>query len=303
VLETQENLPDYLANNKGRNKYYLLPFLLGLLGLLYSLQRKPKDFSVVFLLFIMTGLAIVVYLNQYPNQPRERDYAYAGSFYAFAIWIGLGVLAIIDTLRKVMPEKYGAILAGVLSMALVPGIMGRENWDDHDRSGRYTARDIAFNYLNSCEPNAILCTNGDNDTFPLWYAQEVEGIRTDVRVVNLMLFNTDWYIDQMKRKAYESDALPISLPRKKYLDGTNNQVYVIDKIKSPQDLKLVIDFVKDDNPATQLPIQGGKRIDFIPTKRLRLPVDSAKVVQNGTVYPQDKIVPYIDIAYTNPSRY
>lgn len=291
----QENLPDYLANNKARNKYYLLPFLLGLLGLLYSLQRKPKDFTVVLLLFIMTGLAIVVYLNQYPNQPRERDYAYAGSFYAYAIWIGLGVLAIIDSLKKVMPEKYGALLAGILSLVLVPGIMGRENWDDHDRSGRYTARDIAYNYLNSCEPNAILCTNGDNDTFPLWYAQEVEGIRTDVRVVNLMLFNTDWYIDQMKRKAYESDALPISLPKKKYLDGTNNQIYVIDKIKTRQDLKLVVDFVKDDNPATQVPIQGGKRIDFIPTKKLKLKVDSAKVVQNGTVSPDDKILPYIDI--------
>ena len=291
----QDNLPDYLANNKARNKYYMLPFLLGMLGLIYSFKRNPKDFSVVFLLFIMTGLAIVVYLNQYPNQPRERDYAYAGSFYAFAIWIGLGVLSLIELTKKVMPEKYGAILAGVLSLALIPGIMGKENWDDHDRSGRYTARDIAFNYLNSCEPNAILCTNGDNDTFPLWYAQEVEGIRTDVRVVNLMLFNTDWYIDQMKRKAYESEALPITIPRKKYLDGTNNQIYLIDKFKTPQDIKLVIDFVKDDNPATQVPIQGGKRIDFIPTKKLRLNVDSAKVVQNGTVKPDEKIVPYIDI--------
>ncbi|MCD6597109.1 MAG: DUF2723 domain-containing protein [Bacteroidales bacterium] len=291
----QENLPDYLANNKARNKYYMLPFLLGILGIIYSFKRKPKDFSVVLLLFIMTGLAIVVYLNQYPHQPRERDYAYAGSFYAFAIWIGLGVLSLIELSKKVMPEKYGAILAGVLSLALVPGIMGKENWNDHDRSGRYTARDIAFNYLNSCEPNAILCTNGDNDTFPLWYAQEVEGIRTDVRVVNLMLFNTDWYIDQMQKKAYKSEPLPITIPRKKYLDGTNNQIYLIDKFKTPQDIKLVIDFVKDDNPATQVPIQGGKRIDFIPTKKLRINVDSAKVVQNGTVYPDDKIVPYIDV--------
>ena len=299
-LGPQDNLPDYLKNNWGRNKYYMLPLLLGLIGLLFQLQRNPKDFSIVLLLFVLTGLAIVVYLNQYPNQPRERDYAYAGSFYAFAIWIGLGVLAIIDAIKRFIPEKYGAILAGVLSLALVPGIMGMENWDDHDRSGRYTARDIAFNYLNSCEPNSILATNGDNDTFPLWYAQEVEGIRTDIRVVNMMLFNTDWYIDQMKRKAYDSKGLPLSLPREKYIDGTNNMIYVIDKFKEPQDIKLVMDFVRDDNPRTQVQVQRGDYIDYIPTRKIKLKFDTT-IFQEMTPIkfkPTEQPVSFVDINLT-----
>ncbi len=281
-LGPQKDLPDYLANNKGRNKYYLLPFILGLLGLLFHVQKTPKDFWVVFLLFILTGLAIVVYLNQYPNQPRERDYAYVGSFYAFAIWVGLGVVTIVEGLKKFIPEKIGAPMTGILLLIFVPGIMGMENWDDHDRSGRYTARDIAYNYLNSCDPNSIIITNGDNDTFPLWYAQEVEGIRTDMRVVNTMLFNTDWYIDQMKKRAYDSDPLPLTMPREKYLDGTNNQIYVLDRVKGPQDLKMVMDFVADDNPATQLRIQNGDMIDYFPAKTLRLPFDSARFNDNSS---------------------
>ncbi len=296
-LGPEKDMPDYLKNNWGRNKYYMLPFLLGLIGLWFQLKKNPRDFSVVALLFILTGLAIVVYLNQYPNQPRERDYAYAGSFYAFAIWIGLGVLALIELLKRIMPEKYGAILAGVLSLVLVPGIMGMENWDDHDRSGRYTARDIAFNYLNSCEPNSILATNGDNDTFPLWYAQEVEGIRTDVRVVNMMLFNTDWYIDQMQRKAYDSKGLPLSMPREKYVDGTNNMIYVIDKFKEPQDIKLVMDFVRDDNPRTQVQVQRGDYIDYIPTTKIKLKFDTT-IFQEMTPInfkPTEQPVSYVDI--------
>lgn len=296
-LGSQDDLPDYLANNWARNKYYFLPLILGLLGLLFHLKKNSKDFSVVLLLFVLTGIAIVVYLNQYPNQPRERDYAYAGSFYAFAIWIGLGVLALIDFLKRFIPEKFGIIIAGVLSLALVPGIMGMENWDDHDRSGRYTARDIAFNYLNSCEPNAILATNGDNDTFPLWYAQEVEGIRTDVRVVNMMLFNTDWYIDQMKRKAYDSKGLPLSLPREKYIDGTNNMIYVVDKFKTPQDIKLVIDFVRDDNPRTQVQVQRGDYIDYIPASKIKLKFDTTIFNENTPISlkSNEQSVSYVDI--------
>ncbi|MEA1897110.1 MAG: DUF2723 domain-containing protein [Bacteroidota bacterium] len=282
-LGPQKDLPDYLANNKGRNKYYMLPFILGMLGLLFQVQKNPKDFWVVFLLFILTGLAIVVYLNQYPNQPRERDYAYVGSFYAFAIWIGLGMVTVVEGLKKIIPEKFGAPLAGVVLLALVPGIMGMENWDDHDRSGRYTARDIAFNYLNSCEPNSIIVTNGDNDTFPLWYAQEVEGIRTDVRVVNTMLFNTEWYIDQMKKKAYDSEALPLSMQREKYLDGVNGQVYILERVKGPQDLKMVLDFVADENPNTKLRVQNGEMIDYFPSRTLRLPFDSSKFTENTPI--------------------
>jgi len=271
-----------------------LPLLLGIAGLLFQVNRKPKDFWVVLLLFVMTGIAIVIYLNQYPNQPRERDYAYAGSFYAFSIWLGLGVLALIDAVNKFIPGKYSAFIMGGLCLA-VPILMGVENWDDHDRSGRYTARDIAYNYLNSCEPNAILCTNGDNDTFPLWYIQDVEGVRTDVRVVNMMLFNTEWYIDQMKQKAYESDPLPLTMPEEKYLDGTNNQVYIADRISEPQDLKLVMDFVRDENPATKLRLQDGRQIDYIPARHLLVPFDTSNYVEKtpliltGQVEPESNI--------------
>jgi hypothetical protein len=243
----------------------------------------------------MTGIAIVVYLNQYPNQPRERDYAYAASFYAFTIWIGLGVLALFELLRKLTGEKAGAITASLLTLA-VPVLMGAENFDDHDRSGRYLARDVAFNYLNSCAPQAILFTNGDNDTFPLWYAQEVEGMRTDVRVCNLMLLNTDWYIDQMKMEAYTSKPLPVSLPKKLYYDGVNNQVAVYERVKEPATAKEVINFINSDSDVSKLKLYG-EDIYYIPTRTIRIPVDSAKVIANGTVRPEDadKIVPYIDI--------
>ncbi len=294
----QDHLPPKYAVNKGHNVYYMLPFLLGLIGLFFHWSRHPKDFLVVLLLFFMTGIAIVIYLNQTPNQPRERDYAYVGSFYAYAIWIGLGVLGIFYFLRRYINEKVSALLAFLMTIG-VPALMGQQNWDDHDRSGRYTARDLAYDYLNTCEKDAILFTNGDNDTFPLWYIQEVEGVRTDVRVVNLMLFNTDWYIDQMKRKVYDSDPLPLTLPRKKYLDGINNQIYLIDtkKIKGYLDLKTAIDFIASDNPASKLPLQDGRMIDYLPTKRFSIPVDSATVVANGTVDPANagKIVPEIRI--------
>ena len=293
-----ENLPAKFAQNKGRNVYYMLPFLLGLIGLFFHWKRHPQDFLVVMMLFFMTGIAIVIYLNQTPNQPRERDYAYVGSFYAYSIWIGLGVLGLFYLLKRVLSEKISAIVAGLLTLG-VPALMGQQNWDDHDRSGRYTARDLAYDYLNTCEKDAILFTNGDNDTFPLWYIQEVEGVRTDVRVVNLMLFNTDWYIDQMKRKVYGSDPLPLTLDRKKYLDGTNNQIYLVDnkKVKGYLNLRTAIDFLASDNPASKLQLQDGRSIDFLPAKKFSIPVDSATVVSNGTVAPAlaGKIVPQVQI--------
>lgn len=291
-----DKYPSSLSSNKAMNKYYMLPFLLGLIGLFYHYRTDNKNFWVVTLLFVLTGLAIVVYLNQYPFQPRERDYAYAGSFYAFTIWIGLGVLTFYDALKRFAKPVGGATLATVGWLVLVPGIMASENWDDHDRSDRYTARDFAYNYLNSCDPNAVLFTNGDNDTFPLWYIQEVEGVRTDVRVVNLSLLNTSWYIDQMKRQAYESEPVPFSLTTDQYRDGTRNVVYIVDQLKKPVDVKQVVEFIASDNPKTKLPVSRTEKIDYIPTRQIRIPVDKQKVLENGIVPLEDsaKIVDYME---------
>jgi MFS family permease len=291
------DLPDDLRKDPSRNTYYMLPFLLGLIGMFFQLNTDNRNWFNVMLLFVMTGLAIVFYLNQYPNQPRERDYAYAGSFYFYAVWIGLGVLALFRGISLITGEKIAAPAAGIACFLAVPLIMGSQNWDDHDRSGRYLARDVAFNYLESCVPNSILFTNGDNDTFPLWYAQEVEGKRTDIRVCNLMLLNTDWYIEQMKHKVYESDPLPISLPIKKYYDGINNQVFIVEKTKDPVDVKTVIDWVASENPATKVKISANEILDIIPTRTIRIPVDAVKVIESGVVRPEDsaKIVPYIEI--------
>jgi MFS family permease len=291
------DMPEDMKNDPSRNVYYLLPFLLGVAGLVWHLNRDRKNWFNIFLLFIMTGLAIVIYLNQSPNQPRERDYAYTGSFYFFSVWIGLGVMWLYELLSGKLGEKVAAPLAGAVCFAAVPLIMGTQNWDDHDRSGRYLARDVAANYLNSCAPGAILFTNGDNDTFPLWYAQEVEGIRRDVRVANLMLLNTDWYIDQMKRRTYESAALPVTLPANKYYDGVNNQLFIVPKVEDPVDINTIIDYVISDNRATKVQISATDMVDIIPSRTIRIPVDARKVIESGTVKPEDadKIVPYIDI--------
>jgi len=290
------NMPAGIKNDPARNTFYLLPLILGLIGLLWQFNRDTQNWWVVFLVFIMTGLAIVIYLNQYPNQPRERDYAYAGSFYAFAMWIGIGVLALYEALRKLTGNTAGAAIAVALSFIAIPSVMAKQDWHDHDRSGRYLTRDVASNYLNSCAKDAILFTNGDNDTFPLWYDQEVEGIRTDVRVCNLMLLNTDWYINQMKKKAYESDPLPITLPIKLYYDGVNNQVAVYERTKEPATAKEVIDFINSGSDAAKLKYFD-QELYYIPTRTIRIPVDKAAVLANGTVSPKDadKIVPYIEI--------
>ncbi len=281
-LGPQDNLPVSITSNKANNKFYMIPFLLGIIGLIGHFMKDRKDFFVVMLLFILTGVAIVVYLNQYPYQPRERDYAYVGSFYAFAIWIGLSVAAIYDWISKKGP----AIAAAGIGVALGlsgPYLMAKDGWDDHNRSNRTAARDLAANYLKTCAPNAIIFTNGDNDTFPLWYAQEVEGIRTDVRVVNLSLFNTSWYIDQLRRKAYESDPLPFSLSEEKLLGDRRLQLPLVDRsIPGYVDLKKVLDFVSRDEKEYKIATNGGD-FNYIPTHKFRIPVDSAKVMSNGTV--------------------
>ncbi|MCX7697810.1 MAG: DUF2723 domain-containing protein [Bacteroidales bacterium] len=295
----QDKLPSDLKNNKGNNKYYLLPLILGLIGLFYHLNKHPKDFFIVFLFFIMTGIAIVVYLNQYPYQPRERDYAYVGSFYAFAVWIGLGIVALTNWLRKIKLLNNSVTPIGVTLMTFfaVPYIMAHENWDDHDRSNRYTARDFAKNYLASCPPNAILFTNGDNDTFPLWYVQEVEGFRTDVRVVNMSLFNTDWYADQVKKKAYDSDPVPMSMSHEQYRQGTRDIVYLFDgkelglNVKGYVNLKELFNILHKSPEKLKMHFQG-MTLDYFPTRKFYIPVDKKTVLENGVVPPHmaDKIV-------------
>jgi len=295
----QKQLPDSMRDHPARNRYFFLPFFLGLMGLFFQLDRNNRDFWVVMSLFILTGIAIVVYLNQTPYQPRERDYAYAGSFYAFSIWIGIGVAGIFRMLHSKLNANLSAIVAVVISFLAVPMLMAAENWDDHDRSGRYTARDIARNYLNSCDKDAILFTVGDNDTFPLWYVQDVEGVREDVRIVNMMLFNMEWYIDQMRWKNYSSDPIRFSLPNSKYRDGTNNSIYVRENEgKAPVDY--ILTFVQSDDPRTKLPLRTGEKVDYIPTHRLFLPVDSATVVSNGTLRPEDvdRMVPEVRFTLT-----
>lgn len=294
-LGSQSKIPKSMSDNKAMNKLYLLPLILGLVGMFYQYKKTKKEFWVVMLLYFLTGIAIIIYLNQTPYQPRERDYAYAGSFYAFCIWIGFGVLAIYNLLKDKAPQLISAVVATLICLS-VPSLMAKENWDDHDRSGRYTARDFAHNYLNSCAPNAVLFTNGDNDTFPLWYAQEVEGIRTDVRVVNLSLFNTDWYINQMRRKAYDSQPIKLSMTEDKYTQGKRDVVYLMDdpRVKDYVPLKEIIDFIASDDPRTKLP--QANDLDYAPTRKFRLSVDSAKVVENGTVKPDiaSQILPSID---------
>ena len=275
-----------LKNNKGHNELYGIPLLLGLLGMWYNYKKNKPIAWIVFLFFFFTGIAINIYLNPTPYQPRERDYAYAGSFYVFAIWVGMGVLFLYDLIKDFTTSHISAILATVLSL-IAPAIMAKEEWDDHDRSKRTLARDCAINYLESCEKNSILFTNGDNDTFPLWYAQEVEGIRTDVRVCNLSLFQTDWYINQMRRKVYESDPMPLTIPPDKYAYSNRDVVYLIEQSKNEMNLKDVIDFVASDDPQNKFPIGNGKYLDFIPTKSFYIEVDSAQVIKNKVVNEKD----------------
>ncbi len=282
MVGRQKNLPGQMKNHPARNTYFFLPLLLGLVGLYFQLDQKPKDFWIVMSLFVLTGLAIVIYLNQTPYQPRERDYAYAGSFYAFSIWIGMGAAGIYRYLSKHTGARAAAIMATLVSLLGVPTLMATENWDDHDRSGRYTARDIASNYLNSCSKDAILFTVGDNDTFPLWYVQDVEGIREDVRIVNMMLFNMDWYIDQARWQNYDSEPLPFSIPQSKYEAIPGSSIFVREH-EQWAPLDYMLKFMKSDDPRAKVKLRSGKEVNYIPTHKLILPVDSARVLSNGTV--------------------
>lgn len=280
-----KDVPAEIKDNRGRNNYYMIPFILGLIGMFHQIVKDTKNFAVVGLLFLLLGVAIVVYLNSPPVEPRERDYIYAGSTYAFTFWIGLSVLAIAEWVsaitRKVKPAAIVATLIGLTA----PGIMLAEGWDDHDRSDRFFSVDSAKNYLESCAPNAILFTGGDNDTFPLWYAQEVEGIRTDVRVVVLSYYNTDWYIDQTMHKQYESEAFPYSLSLKQYAQGGPNDYLryaANDKIKV-LDIKQYISALAKDFDGLR-----GEDGNIVPSKNFALPIDTARVDELGFISDEQK---------------
>jgi hypothetical protein len=300
---TQTNLTDDAKNNKGRNVYYFLPFIIGLIGLMYHAQRDKKSFYVLLVLFLFTSIALKIFLNERPFEPRERDYALVGSFYVFAIWVGFGVYAIYEIITGYVKSKLaGPIVIGACILAS-PILMASQNWDDHDRSNKYTAIAMAKNYLNSCEPNAILFTIGDNDTFPLWYAQEIEGIRTDVKIVNTSLFMTDWYIDQQKNKTYESDGLPISFTHDQYVGDKLDYTVHIPKTDARWELKSFIDFIK--NPQSTVGLQNGQRVHFYPTNKIRIPIDKNTIIQNKVVNPKynDSIVPYIDLTIKGSAMY
>jgi hypothetical protein len=304
-LGSQENLPTDVLNNKGRNIYFFIPFILGIIGLLFHANKDLKSFYVLLALFLFTGIALKIYLNERPFEPRERDYALVGSFYVFAIWIGFGVYAIYDTVKNYLQPKLAGPILIVISIAIAPVLMASQNWDDHDRSNKYTAIAMAKAYLNSCEPNAILFTIGDNDTFPLWYAQEIENIRTDIKIVNTSLFMTDWYIDQMKMKTNKSEGLPISFTHDQYVGDKLDYAIHNPKTENRWNIKDFINFIASDDSRTIIEMDNGQKIHFYPTNKVRIPIDKNVIIQNRVVNPaqNDSIVPYIDIEIKGQALY
>ena len=297
---SQKDLPSQVLNNKGRNKYYFLPLILGIIGLLFQIKWDKKNFFTLFLFFAFTGFAIIFYTNPRPFEPRERDYAVVGSFYIFAIWIGFGVLALYEYLKSFANKKTVAIAVSLVSLLAVPTLMASENWDDHDRSNRYTTHLNAQAYLESCDENAIMFTIGDNDTFPLWYMQEVENIRTDIKLINTSLFATPWYIDQMKRATYKAAPIPSQLEHDQYRYGTLDVAYSMDHPRFKDSVMTIKNFMRwidSDSDATYVETENGLKEKFYPTNKIRIPVNKQKVLANGIVAQKDadKIVPYIDI--------
>jgi hypothetical protein len=288
-----DKIPDDLKNNHGNNKYYFLPLIVGIAGMYWQYRKNNTGFWLVMAFFIMTGLAIIFYLNQYPNQPRERDYAYVGSFYAFAIWIGIGFMFVYERLQKALGNNGSLIVTFIALIASVPALMGFQNWDDHDRSGRYTARDIGANYLKSCATNSILFTYGDNDSFPVWYVQDVEKVRTDIRVANLSYIQAGWYIEMMRQKAFDSDPMPLTLGPEKYIEGEREQLPVNDRVDKPVDLKEIVRFAGQDDKKYKIDLSGrGDYMNYLPASKFIIDVDSAEVLENGTVkkYFKDRLV-------------
>ncbi|WP_374164376.1 hypothetical protein [Arcticibacter sp. MXS-1] len=286
-LGDQSHLPPSIVANEGYNRFYGLPLLIGLIGLFFHLKRRPEYAGVNGLLFFFTGMAIILYLNQGPQEVRERDYAYAGSFYAFAIWIGLGVPGLIQLLKRFAGEKRAIVLSVTTALICAPAIMAVQGWDDHNRSGNYIPRDMAINYLESCAPNAILFTNADNDTYPLWYAQEVEGVRPDVRIVNLQLAYNDSYIDQLKEKIRASDPLPLAMSKDKYVKGVRDYMPYADYgITDSVELRDIFELLTSDNDNDKVQMRDGSRLNFLPTRKFKLTIDKGQLLKTGTVTPQ-----------------
>ena len=282
-LGDQSGAPAVLAEDKGKNHYFFLPLLLGLIGLFFQFDKDKRGCWLNFLMFFMTGIAIVLYLNQPPYQVRERDYAYAGSFYFFSVWIGMAVAGICALLRRWLKGRGQLASASVVTAAClcVPALMGAQNWDDHDRSNRRTAVEMACNYLNSVGENGILVTHGDNDTFPLWYAQEVEGVRTDVRICNTSLLGTDWHIDQMKWAVNESAPLPLSVGQEQYLYGTNEYIPILDLREEVMSISDVMTLFR--HPDVKAPMTSGRKVDYIASRRISVPVNKENVIKYGIV--------------------
>ena len=302
-LGSQQKLPPQVLENKGRNTYYFLPLILGIIGLLFQIIWDKENFYTLFLFFLFTGAAIIFYTNPKPFEPRERDYAVVGSFYIFAIWIGFGVFDLFDYLKSFVNKKALAIAVSVVSLLAVPTLMASENWNDHDRSNRYTTFLSAQAYLESCDPNAIMFTIGDNDTFPLWYMQEVEGIRTDIKLVNTSLFQTDWYIDQMKRATYKAAPIPSELTHDEYKYGTLDVAYYFQELfpqlkDSVLDIDSYMKWIRSNSKRTFYDLDDdGNPEKILPTNKIRIPVNKENVLKYGIVAQKDadKIVPYIDI--------
>lgn len=282
-----DKFPDYIKENKGHNNYFMLPLILGLVGFFFQYRKDSKSFYVNLMLFLMMGAVLVVYLNSPPVEPRERDYIYVGSFYAFAIWIGMGVLAMAHGIAKMNKNLATASIIATLITLPIAGLMGVQNWDDHNRDGRYFSVDAARNFLASCAPNAILFTGGDNDTFPLWYVQEVEGFRTDVRVIVLSYFDTDWYVEQMTRPVNESEALPFSLTKENFQKGTNDVLYVTgqDEENSAISVRAYLSLIRSNDPRLNMKTGGKSVINMVPSRNLILDVDSS-FVYNDEIVPQ-----------------
>ncbi|HSP11307.1 MAG TPA: DUF2723 domain-containing protein [Salegentibacter sp.] len=295
-LGPQDNLPSDVKNNKARNTYFFLPLILGLIGLVFHFKRDKNNFWVLLVFFLFTGIALKIYLNERPFEPRERDYALVGSFYVFAIWIGIGVYALFDWAKKFLTPRIVAPVVTAVSLLAVPVILASENWDDHDRSGRDTTLSMAKMYLDSVDENGIIFTIGDNDTFALWYVQQIERYRTDVRVVNTSLFATDWYIDQMKRKAFDSDPIPSQFESKDYT-GRNDAVFFREITQDTLALKTILDYIQNDSPQTKAELQSGQFVNTFPSKYARIPVDKQTVLENGIVREEfaDQIVDHINL--------